>query len=78
MNSTPKTLRARVKEATAYNILAERLGLPAVTVKTGRHPYRTLLTTAAEGKEPLSEDDQNAVLRAMSDHAKDIAEKHPR
>ena len=66
-----------VKEATAYNILAERLGLPAVTVKTGRHPYRKLLTTAAEGKEPLSEDDQNAVLHAMSHHAKDIAEKHP-
>ena len=66
-----------VKEAAAYNILAKRLGLPTKTAKTGRHPYRKLLTAAAEGKEPLSEDDQNAVLRVVSDHAKDIAEKHP-
>ena len=66
-----------VKEAAAYNILAKRLGLPTKTAKTGRHPYRQLLTAAAEGKESLSEDDQNAVLRVVSDHAKDIAEKHP-
>ncbi len=66
-----------VKEVAAYNILAKRIGLPTKTAKTGRHPYRKFLTAVAEDKEPLSEDAQNAVLRAMSDHAKDIAEKHP-
>ena len=66
-----------VKEAAAYNILAKRLGLPTKTAKSGRHPYRKLLTAVAEGKKPLSEDDQNAVLRVVSDHAKDIAERHP-
>ena len=66
-----------VKEAAAHNILAKRLGSPTKTAKTGRHPYRKFFTAAAEGKELLSEDDQNAVLRVVSDHAKDIAEKHP-
>lgn len=66
-----------VKEVTAYNVLARCLGLPNKTAKSGTHPYRKFLTAAAEGKEPLSENDQNAVLRVMSDHARDIAEKHP-
>ena len=66
-----------VKKVASYNILAKRLGLPTETAKTGRHPYRKLLTAAAEGKEPLSEDAQNAVLGVVSDHAKDIVEKQP-
>ncbi len=66
-----------VKEAATYNILAEHLSMPAKTAKTGRHPYRKFFNAVAEGREPLSEDDQTEMLRAISDHAKDVADKHP-
>lgn len=72
-----KNASVSVKEATAHNILAEHLGLPTVKSRTGRHRYRKYFTAVAEGTEPLSEDAQNDVLRAVTDHAKDIAEKNP-
>jgi len=66
-----------VKLTAAHNILAERLGMPKQEPKTGRHPYRKLFTAVAEGKEELSEEDQNAVIGALTSHAADIAEDQP-
>lgn len=66
-----------VREVVTYNILAECLSMPAKPAKTGRHPYRKFFNAVAEGREPLSEDAQTEVLRAISDHAKDIADKYP-
>lgn len=66
-----------VKSRTAHNILAERLGVPKQDPKTGRHPYRKLFTAVAEGKEELSEEDQNAVIGALTNHATNIAENQP-
>lgn len=66
-----------VKFAAAHNILAERLGLPKLTPKAGRHPYRKLFTIAAQGKEELSEEEQNDVINALSNHATSIAEEQP-
>lgn len=66
-----------VKRTAAHNILAERLGVPKQDPKTGRHPYRKLFTAVAEGKEELSEEDQNAVIGALTSHAADIAENQP-
>lgn len=66
-----------VKEATVHNILAEQLGLPKQEPKTGRHPYRKLFTAVAQGKEELSQQDQNAVIGALTSHAADIAEDQP-
>lgn len=66
-----------VKWTTAHNILAERLGVPKQDPKTGRHPYRKLFTAVAEGKQELSEEDQNAVIGALTSHAADIAEDQP-
>lgn len=66
-----------VKWTAAHNILAERLGVPKQNPKTGRHPYRKLFTAVAEGKEELSEEDQNAVIGALTSHAADIAEDQP-
>lgn len=66
-----------VKWTAAHNILAERMGVPKQDPKTGRHPYRKLFTAVAEGKEELSEEDQNAVIGALTSHAADIAEKQP-
>lgn len=66
-----------VKWTAAHNILAERLGVPKREPKTGRHPYRKLFTAVAEGKQELSEEDQNAVIGALTSHAADIAEDQP-
>jgi len=66
-----------VKWTAAHNILAERLGAPKQEPKTGRHPYRKLFTAVAEGKQELSEEDQNAVIGALTSHAADIAEDQP-
>lgn len=66
-----------VRWTAAHNILAERLGVPKQEPKTGRHPYRKLFTAVAEGKQELSEEDQNAVIGALTSHAADIAEDQP-
>ena len=66
-----------VKTAKAHNILAERLDLPRIEPNTGRHPYRKLFTSIAQGKEELSKDEQNAVITAISSHAVDIAKTQP-
>lgn len=66
-----------VKGTAAHNILAERLGVPKLDPKMGRHPYRRLFTVVAQGKEELSEEDQNAVIGALSNHAASIAEEQP-
>jgi hypothetical protein len=66
-----------VKWTAAHNILAERIGVPKLDPITGRHPYRKLFTAVAEGKQELSEEDQNAVIGALTSHAADIAEDQP-
>ncbi|GAB4166269.1 MAG: hypothetical protein Fur0039_02950 [Rhodocyclaceae bacterium] len=66
-----------VKWTAAHNILAERLGVPKQDPKAGRHPYRKLFTAWAAGKQELSEEDQNAVIGALTNHAADIAEDQP-
>jgi hypothetical protein len=66
-----------VKWTAAHNILAERLGLPQLDPKAGRHPYRKLFTAVAQGKEKLSEEDQNAVIGAFSNSAAGIAKDQP-
>lgn len=72
-----QTAARAVKTTTAYNILAERMNVPKMDPKTGRHPYRRMFTAIAQGKEELSEADQNAVLGVITNHAADIAEDQP-
>lgn len=67
-----------VKEAAAYNVLAERLGLPTRTPNAGRSPYRKLFTTIAQGQEELSKEDQSAVIGALTNHVADIAAAQPK
>ena len=77
IDSLAQTAARAVKETTAYNLLADRLGVPKLDPKAGRHPYRKLFTAVAQGKEELSEEDQNAVIGALSNHAASIAEDQP-
>lgn len=77
IDSLAQTAARAVKEATAYNIFAERLGVQKLDPKAGRHPYRKLFTAVAQGKEELSEEYQNAVIGALSNHVASIAEGQP-
>lgn len=67
-----------VKRTVSHNILAEKIGVPLLEVSTGRHPYRKLFTSVAQGsEEQLSEKDQNAVIGALTNHAEVIAKDQP-
>lgn len=77
IDNLAQTAARAVKETTAHNILADRLGVPKLEPKAGRHPYRKLFTAVAQGKEELSEENQNAVIGALSSHAASIAEEQP-
>jgi hypothetical protein len=77
IDNLAQTAARAVKGTAAHNILAERLGLPKLEPKAGRHPYRKLFTAVVQGKEELSEEDQNAVIGALSNHAASIAEEQP-
>ena len=77
IDNLAQTAARAVKETTAHNIFAERLGVPKLEPTAGRHPYRKLFTAVAQGKEELSEEDQNAVISALSSHAANIAEAQP-
>src|SRR5690606_35737843 len=72
-----QTAVCAVKDTAAYNILADRLGLAKRNPQTGRHPYRKLFTSVAQGDEELSEEDQNAVIGVLSNHVANIAEDQP-
>lgn len=77
IDSLTQSAARAVKETTAYNILAERLGVPTLDPRAGRHPYRKLFTAVAQGKEEPSEEDQNAVIGALSKNVAGIAEVQP-
>jgi hypothetical protein len=77
IDNLARTAARVVKTVAAHNVLAERLGVPKLNAKVGRHPYRKLFTTIAEGKEGLSEEDQNAVIGALTAHVAEIAEDKP-
>lgn len=77
IDSLAQSAARAVKEATAHNILAERLGVPKLDPKSGRHPYRRLFTAVAQGKEELSKEDQNTVIGALSNSAAGIAKDQP-
>lgn len=77
IDSLAQTAARSVKEVAAHNILAERMGVQKLEAQAGRHPYRKLFTAVAQGKEELSEEDQKAVIGAVSRHAESIAEEQP-
>ena len=68
---------AEVKDGTIYNMFAEKLGTDPKTIRVGRSPIRRLITAAAQGKPPLVESDQDAVMSMLKTHSKEIAEAKP-
>ena len=77
IDSLTQSAAREVKETTVHNIFAERLGIPKLEPREGRHPYRKFITAVAQGKEVLSKKDQDAVIGALSNHAASIAEEQP-
>ena len=66
-----------VKDATVYNIFAEKIGLPEKIVKSGRNPLRKFFTAVAQDEEPLSEDQQEEMLRLLTKNTERIAKDKP-
>ena len=71
-----KAMRS-VKDATIFNILADKTGQPKVPVKTGRQSTRKLLTDAMQNEESLDDDEQEVVLRALTGNTRVIAQSKP-
>ena len=69
-----RTAARSVKEATIYNLLAERIAQPQIPVTVGRHPLRKQITAVAQGEGPLSDHDQEMVLEVLAQNARSIAE----
>ena len=68
-----------VNYAATRNLFADRIGKPAIPVKTGRSPLRKLLTDAAiRGNKTLTEDEQDEMLDILTVNAKSLAEDKPR
>lgn len=72
-----QTASRSVKWTVAHNTLAEKIGARVLDVSTGRHPYRKFFTSVALGSEKLSEQDQNVVISALTNHAEVIANSQP-
>ena len=66
-----------VKDGEIYNFFAEKIGQPEIPIAFGRHPLRKLFTSVAQGEEPLSDDQQMAVIDVMKKNVKTIAETQP-
>ena len=77
IDNNTQTARNSVKTAMTHNILAERIGFPLYTPKTGRSPLRKFLTAMAQDEDPLSKDEQNAVFDAFAKNKKEIAKEQP-
>ena len=61
-----------VKEATAHNFFAEKIGLPVKEPKFGRHPQRKLFTKNAQGEEILTQEVQEEFVRILNTHKIDL------
>ena len=66
-----------LKEATAYNVLAERVGETTRPVHRTSHETRQLIADALEGKESLDEEDQGRIVEAVSTHLDNIVVSNP-
>ena len=66
-----------LKEATAYNLLAESIGEATRPVQRTSHKTRQLIADALEGNEHLDEVDQGRIVDAVSTHLDTISESNP-
>lgn len=66
-----------VRSTTVYNLLAARLGLPAIVARPGRHALRRLFTAMAQGKDYLSAEDEVAVVEALQANVGQLAASRP-
>lgn len=63
-----------VNESLTYNLFAKRIGQPEKPIKIGRHWFQRLLMNASESQEPLSKNEEELVLNAITKNVKSIAE----
>ncbi len=77
INTTQAAARS-VNAGQTYNLLAERVGKPLASIKTGRSPLRRRITQVAlTGEDVLSEKEQDGLLKLVANSAREIARARP-
>ncbi|MDE2735500.1 MAG: DUF4263 domain-containing protein [Gemmatimonadota bacterium] len=66
-----------VKDATTYNLLAQKIGQPEIPVEIGRNPLRKIFTAAVQNKAALTENQQEEMISVVTKSARTIAETNP-
>ena len=66
-----------VNNMIVYNQLASKTGMPVEVVGVGRHPLRKLFTKAAQGEDPLSDEERAEALKLLVDNVSALAEEMP-
>ena len=66
-----------LNESLTYNLFAKRIGQPQKPIKVGRHWLQRILMNASESQEPLSKNEEELVLNAITENVKSIAETKP-
>ena len=75
---TTQTAARSVNAGQTYNLLAERIGRPLASIKTGRSPLRQRITQVAlTGEDLLSEKEQDGLLKLVANNAREIARTRP-
>ena len=73
-----RTAASSVKSSETYNFLAERLGRPPIPTRVGKHALRKLFTASLQSRgEALSDDEQKAVLSALTNNVRRISATSP-
>ena len=66
-----------VKRVQIFNMFATRVGATEKPIETGNHPVTRLLMQASQSDDHLGDTAQDAVLNALSENTKMIAERRP-
>lgn len=78
INSNTQKASQSVKAAETYNFFASAIGEPGATVEMGRGALRKRMTNLIlEKEEPLTEDEEKALLSKVPEYARPIAENMP-
>lgn len=78
INDNAREAASAINEGNIYNTLGPKIGSKRIRIQLGRSPIRQRITRfVSEGHDPLSEEEQDAVLDMMTRNAKSISQNKP-
>ncbi|MEQ8438770.1 MAG: DUF4263 domain-containing protein [Ilumatobacter fluminis] len=77
INDRGNRAAARVKDSFVHNTLADALGLQPADANLGRHPISRLITLAAKGAEPLTDEERDQLIAAVASESAVLAKADP-